>query len=91
MARQSPFVHSTPPILPSIDGSPALEGYLRQFALWAKVNISSKFDTRSAAPGILLQAHDAPAGTIPKVFMLQVTTAGALVATPVPLGGPNPT
>ncbi len=37
----------------------------------------------------LLQAGDAPAGTTPKVFLLQVSTAGTLVVTPVALGGGN--
>jgi hypothetical protein len=67
-----------------------LINYLRTFSLWAKNGLSSKLDRRSASPGILLQANDAPVGTAPAVFMLQVTTAGVVVVTPVPLGGANP-
>jgi hypothetical protein len=32
-------------------------------------------------------ANDAPAGTTPKVFRIEVTTAGAIVATPIDIGG----
>jgi hypothetical protein len=91
MAAPTPFQPQPPPNLSGVKADPALTNYLREFALWAKNSISDKIGGRSAAPGILLEAHDAPAGTIPKVFMLQVTTAGALVVTPVRLGGPNPT
>ena len=38
----------------------------------------------------MLQAHDAPAGTNAKVFLIQVNSAGAITATPIPLGGGKP-
>ena len=90
VAQSPPLSVQQPPELTGVQGDPLLINYLRSFALWAKNGLSNKLDTRSAAPGILLQANDAPAGTTPAVFMLQVTTAGAVVATPVPIGGANP-
>ena len=68
------------------DVGSALSGYLRSFALWAKNSTDTKLDTRSAVPGILLHANDAPEGTTPAVFSLEVRTDGTLVAVPVPLG-----
>ena len=70
-----------PPDLPHMpEAGPALSSYLRSFSLWAKNGLAGKHDTQTAAPGILLMANDAPAGTTPKVFQLQVTTAGRGVA-----------
>jgi hypothetical protein len=89
MAKPAPYIHPAPPVLPSIGENQGLESYLRNFALWAKNGLSDKVSAKTAVPGILLQAYDAPAGTVPAVFMLQVSTAGAVVLTPVPLGS-NP-
>jgi hypothetical protein len=79
--------HPPPPIPadPSISGT--LTNYLTQFSTWCRNGFAAQMKTGTALPGILLQAYDAPSGTVPKVFMLQVNTAGAVVLTPVPLGG----
>ena len=68
------------------DVGSALTAHLRSLALWAQNGLASKLDTRSAVQGILLHANDAPAGTTPAVFSLEVRTDGTLVAVPVPLG-----
>jgi hypothetical protein len=89
----APGSHQTPrllPVPPDIPGAavidPVLAGYLRTFALWCRQSFSDKLPRSQALPGILLQANDAPAGTTPKVFQLQVTTAGTVVAVPVATG-----
>jgi hypothetical protein len=80
-----------PPDLPSMpDVSDTLINYLRTFSLWCRHGFADKISGSTAQPGLLLQANDAPAGATPAVFMIQVTTAGAIVATPVPLGGGKP-
>ena len=83
----APPIAQPPPDLPNIEASPALAQYLRTFSLWAKNGLAGKPDTRTAQIGVLLQASDAPAGTTPKVFLLQVKTDGTVVATPVAIGG----
>lgn len=86
MRAPSPPVGQPPPDLPGMpDVSPALTNHLRTFSLWAKNSMATKLDTQTAAPGILLHANDAPAGTTPAVFSLQVKTDGTLVAVPVAL------
>ena len=81
----------SPPDLPHMpEVGDALSGYLRNFALWAKNITANKLDTRTAQPGILLHANDAPAGTTPAVFHIQVQTDGTLVAVPVAIGGGGP-
>jgi hypothetical protein len=88
---QLPRTLQPPPDLPSMpDVSPTLTGYLRNFALWCRHGFADKISGTTAQPGLLLQAHDAPAGTTPKVFLIQVTTAGTVVATAVPLGSGKP-
>ena len=85
---QAPPIAQPPPDLPGLpDASPELAQYLRTFSLWAKNGLAGKPDTRTAQIGVLLQASDAPAGTTPKVFLLQVKTDGTVVATPVAIGG----
>ena len=91
MAVPSPPAAQPPPDLPSMpDVSSTLSNYLRNFALWCRHGFADKISGTTALPGIMLQAHDAPAGTTPAVFMIQVTTAGAVVATPMALGGGKP-
>ena len=80
-----------PPDLPSMpDVSPTLTGYLRTFSLWCKNGFAAKLSGTTALPSVMLQAYDAPAGTTPKVFMIRVSTAGAISATQIPLGGGQP-
>jgi hypothetical protein len=80
-----------PPDLPSMpDVSPTLTNYLRTFALWCRNGFADRMPAHQALPGVLLQAYDAPAGSNPKVFLIQVSTAGAITATAVPLGSGQP-
>ena len=80
-----------PPDLPSMpDVSDTLTGYLRNFSLWCRHGFADKLSGSTALPGVMLQANDAAAGTTPKVFLIQVNTAGAISATPVALGGGKP-
>jgi hypothetical protein len=92
MANQpTPRTVQPPPDLPSMpDVSDKLSGYLRNFALWCRHGFADKISASTAQPGIMLQAFDAPAGTIPKVFMVRVDSAGVVSATPIGLGGGKP-
>ena len=91
MAQQQPRTIQPPPDLPSMpDVSDTLTGYLRNFSLWCRHGFADKISSSTAQPGLLLQASDAPAGTTPPVFMVQVKTDGTIVATPVALGSGKP-
>jgi hypothetical protein len=92
MASQpTPRTVQAPPDLPSMpDVSPTLSGYLRNFALWCRHGFADKLSGTVAQPGLMLQAYDAPAGTIPKVFMIRVDSAGVVSAYEIPLGGGRP-
>jgi hypothetical protein len=91
MAQQAPRTVQPPPDLPNMpDVSDTLTNYLRTFSLWCRHGFADKISGSTAQPGVMLQAYDAPAGTTPKVFMIQVTTAGAIVATPMALGTGRP-
>jgi hypothetical protein len=91
MANQQPRTLQPPPDLPNMpDVSSTLTGYLRNFALWCRHGFADKLSGTTAQPGLMLQAYDAPDGTTPNVFIIRVNTAGAISATPVPLGGGKP-
>jgi hypothetical protein len=91
MANQQPRTIQPPPELPSMpDVSSTLTNYLRTFSLWCRHGFADKLSGSTALPGIMLQAYDAPAGTAPNVFLLQVNSAGNYITTPVPLGGGKP-
>jgi hypothetical protein len=92
MANQpSPRTLQPPPDLPSMpDVSDKLSGYLRNFALWCRHGFADKISVNQPVNGLLFQAFDAPAGTQPEIWMLQVRTGGAFVITQVPLGGGKP-
>lgn len=91
MAQQLPRTLQPPPDLPSMpEVSNTLSDYLRTFSLWCRHGFADKISGTTALPGVLLQAYDAPAGTIPAVFLIQVNSAGAISATPVALGGGKP-
>jgi hypothetical protein len=91
MAQQLPRTVQPPPDLPSMpDVSDTLSNYLRNFSLWCRHGFADKLSVSTAAPGLLVQANDTPAGTIPAVFMIQVKTDGTIVATPQPLGSGKP-
>ena len=87
MAAQTPppAGPSPPPVPPGVD--PSLNNYLQQFTLWASKGFATALNNNQALPGILLRASDAPAGTNPAVFLIQVKTNGTVIATPVALGG----
>lgn len=76
-----------PPDLPSMpDVSQTLSTYLRTFALWCRQGFASKLGNSAALPGIMLMATDAPSGSNPPVYMLEVTSGGALALAPMALG-----
>jgi predicted RNA-binding protein with TRAM domain len=58
--------------------------------LWCRHGFADKISGSTAQPGFMVMAYDAPAGTTPKVFMIQVNSAGAIVATPMAIGGGKP-
>lgn len=87
----TPRTVQPPPDLPSMpDVSTTLSGYLRNFSLWCRQGFADKMSATTAQPGVMLSAYDAPAGTIPKVFMIRVNSAGVVSATPIALGGGKP-
>ena len=92
MASQlTPRTIQPPPDLPNMpDVSTTLSNYLRTFSLWCRHGFADKISASTAQPGLLLQANDAVAGTIPAVFLIQVQTDGTIVATPQPLGSGKP-
>jgi hypothetical protein len=92
MANQpTPRTLQPPPALPNMpDVSSTLTNYLNTFSLWCRHGFADKLSVSTAQPGVMLMAHDAPAGTTPKVFLIQVTTAGTIVATPMALGSGKP-
>ena len=92
MASQlTPRTLQPPPALPSMpDVSSTLTNYLTNFSLWCRHGFADKLSVSTAQPGVMLMANDAPAGTTPAVFRIEVTTAGAIVATPMALGSGKP-
>lgn len=91
MATITPRTLQPPPDLPNMpDVSTTLSGYLRNFSLWCRHGFADKISATTAQPGLMLQAYDAPPGTIPNVFMIRVDSTGAISATPIGLGGGKP-
>lgn len=92
MANQpTPRTIQPPPDLPSMpDVSTQLSSYLRNFSLWCRHGFADKPSINQPLNGVMLQAMDAPAGTTPEIWMLQVRTGGAFVLTQMPLGGGKP-
>jgi hypothetical protein len=90
MASPTPVAHPPPPPLPDLAHVDfALVNYLRSFALWVQRGLSNKLTFSTAAPGLLLQAYDAPKGTTPPVFLLRVDSAGALSTTEIAISSPE--
>lgn len=91
-APQPSFRAEVPP--PILQDDPKLSTqtaqYLRNFALWCRHGFADKLSQTVANPGIMLQASDAAAGTTPKVFLIQVNSAGTVTATQMPLGSGSP-
>lgn len=91
MATLTPRTVQPPPDLPNMpDVSTQLSGYLRNFSLWCRHGFADKISATTAQPGVMLSAYDAPAGTMPKVFMVRVNTAGVVSTYEIPLGGGKP-
>jgi hypothetical protein len=95
MATPTPRTIQPPPDLPSLVGSDKIDasklsGYLRNFSLWCRHGFADKISGTTAQPGVMLSAYDAPAGTIPKVFMVRVNSAGVVSTFEIPLGGGKP-
>ena len=92
MANQpTPRTIQPPPDLPNLpEASSSLSNYLRNFALWCRHGFADKVSATAAQPGVMLSAYDAPAGTIPKVFMVRVNSAGVVSTINIPLGGGKP-
>jgi len=87
----SPMGLQPPPPLPNMpDVSSTLTNYLNTFALWCRRGFAAKLNANAALPGILLQAANAPAGTVPNVWLLQVSQTGQIAVTQVPIGGGQP-
>jgi hypothetical protein len=80
-----------PPALPAMpDVSSTLTNYLNTFSLWCRHGFADKLSISTAQPGVMLMAHDAAPGVTPKVFLLQVNSAGVVSATPMALGSGKP-
>jgi len=79
-----------PPNLPDLPETPQLGNYLRTFALWCRNGFRAKLDADVALPGILFQAVDAPAGTAPPVYVLEVLSNGSFRTTLINPGGGQP-
>ena len=91
MASPTPRTLQPPPDLPNLPKTEdGLINYLRTFSLWCRHGFADKISGTTAQPGFMLMANDAPAGTTPVVFMLQVKTDGTIVATPLALGSGKP-
>jgi hypothetical protein len=91
MATPTPRTIQPPPDLPNLpEASSSLSNYLRNFALWCRHGFADKVSATAAQPGVMLSAYDAPAGTIPKVFMVRVNSAGVVSTINIPLGGGKP-
>jgi hypothetical protein len=93
MAAQTPPgpTPQPPPDVPQLPReSNELVNYLRRFSLWCRHGFAAKLNANSALPGLLLEANDAPAGTTPAVFLLQVKTDGTIVATAQVIGKGRP-
>jgi hypothetical protein len=87
----TPQAEQPPPPLPGVTGlNEQMNNYLRAFSLWCRGGFRARQDMNVAASGIMLQANDAPAGTTPAVWYLQVNTAGQFIASQTPLGGGKP-
>ena len=91
MATPTPRTIQPPPDLPSMpDVSTQLSNYLRNFSLWCRHGFADKISNSVAQPGLMLSAYDAPAGTIPNVYIIRVNSAGVVSATPIALGTGKP-
>ena len=76
-----------PPDIPADPGiSSSLGTYLRNFALWCRDGFAEQMRNNQALPGVMLMGFNAPAGTNPATYLLQVGNGGTLWLTPMKLG-----
>jgi hypothetical protein len=89
--QQTPMSARIPPDVPSDPKiSDALSQYLRNFSLWCRNGFAEQMRNNEAVPGLLVRASDTAPGANPKIFRIEVNSAGVISATPVGLGGGNP-
>lgn len=90
LQQQTPSSARIPPDVPNDPKtSDTLTQYLRTFALWARQGFADSLRSHEAQPGLMVRAYDTPAGANPKVFMIEVDSAGVIRARAMPLGGPQ--
>jgi hypothetical protein len=88
--QQTPSSARMPPDVPNDPKtSDTLTGYLRNFALWCRQGFADSLRSHEAQPGLLVRAYDTAPGANPKIFMIEVSSAGVIRARAVPLGGPQ--
>jgi hypothetical protein len=88
--QQTPQSARIPPDVPSDPKiSESLTQYLRNFALWARNGFAEQMRNNEAHPGLLVRAYDTAPGVNPKIFMIEVSTAGVIRARQIGLGGGN--
>jgi hypothetical protein len=89
--QQTPQAARIPPDIPSDPKiSDALGVYLRNFALWCRNGFAEQMRNNEAHPGVLVRAYDTAPGANPKIFMIEVSSAGVIRARAIGLGGGNP-
>ena len=89
--QQTPQAARIPPDVPSDPGiSQSLGVYLRNFALWARNGFAEQMRNNEAHTGLLVRAYDTAPGVNPKIYMIEVDSAGVIRARQIGLGGENP-
>ena len=89
--QQTPQAARIPPDVPADPSiSSPLGAYLRNFALWCRNGFAEQMRNNEAHKGLLVRAYDAAPGANPKIFMIEVSSAGVIRARAIGLGGDNP-
>ena len=85
---QTPSAAQPPPDVPfDPKMSDALTQYLRTFSLWCRNGFAASLRSQEALPGLMVRSWDTLPGHTPKIFMIRVSEAGAISATPINIGG----
>jgi hypothetical protein len=88
--QQTPQSARIPPDVPSDPKiSESLTVYLRNFALWARNGFAEQMRNNEAHPGLLVRAYDTAPGANPKIYIIEVSSAGVIRARQIGLGGGN--
>ena len=88
--QQTPQAARIPPDVPSDPKiSESLTAYLRNFALWCRNGFAEQMRNNEAHPGVLVRAYDTAPGANPKIFIIEVSSAGVIRARALGLGGAN--